>query len=136
MHVGTYLMFDGRCEEALEFYKKALGAKVQMLMRFKDAPPDACPPNGGEKIMHAAFMVGDTLLMASDGQAREKPSFEGFALSVDAADEADAKKRFAALAEGGKVQMPLAETFFARSFGVVADRFGLSWMVIAGPKNP
>jgi PhnB protein len=139
MQIQTYLNFDGRCEEALEFYRKALGAQVQMMMRFKDAPdPAACPPgsNVGDKVMHAAFTVGDTLLMASDGYAKGKPAFQGISLTYNAADEADAEKRFAALGDGGQVQVPLSETFFAKSFGMLADRFGVSWMVMAGPKNP
>ena len=134
MQIQPYLFFDGRCEEALEFYKQALGAKVEMLMRFKDSPEP--PPPGmqtpPEKVMHACFRIGDDAVMASDGHCTGKPSFNGFSLSITAADDADAKKRFSALADGGQVQMPLAKTFFASSFGMVADRFGVSWMVIAG----
>jgi PhnB protein len=134
-----YLFFDGRCEEALEFYKKALGAKVEMLMRFKespDPPPPDCAPTDSNKVMHASLRIGDAVVMASDGMAQGKPEFKGFSLSVDAKDEADADRKFAALADGGQVQMPLGETFFARRFGMVADKFGVGWMVIAGPKNP
>jgi PhnB protein len=139
MQVQPYLFFDGRCEEALQFYRKALGAEVEMMMRFKDNPE---PMRGGgptppaDKVMHAAFRVGDTQIMASDGYATGKPSFQGFSLSVTAQDKADAEKRFNTLAEGGKVQQPLIETFFAERFGMVADRFGVSWMVIAGQKKP
>jgi len=133
MQIQPYLFFDGRCEEALEFYKQALGAKVEMLMRFKDSPE---PPSGmqtpPEKVMHARLRIGEDAVMASDGHCTGKPSFNGFSLSITAADDADAKKRFSALADGGQVQMPLAKTFFASSFGMVADRFGVSWMVIAG----
>ena len=134
MEIQPYLFFDGRCEEAIEFYKKALGAEVTMLMRFKDSPEppkEGCaPPGGSEKIMHSAFRVGDTTIMASDGHCAGKPGFQGFSLSVPAANDAEARKRFSALADGGQVQMPLSKTFFASSFGMVADRFGVSWMVI------
>jgi PhnB protein len=135
-----YLFFDGRCDEALEYYKKTLGAEVQMLMRFKDSPEQAkCsdgsqPPANG--VMHACLRVGNGVLMASDGMSQSgKPTFAGFSLSYEAKDEADAKRRFNALADGGQVQMPLGETFFAKSFGAVADKFGVSWMVIAGAKQ-
>jgi PhnB protein len=134
MQVQPYLFFDGRCEEALEFYKKTLGAKVDMMMRFKESPepqpPGMCPPGSEDKIMHAAFHIGDTQVMASDGRAQGQPKFEGFALSLDAKTEAEATKLFNALADGGKVQMPLTKTFFSPSFGMVADRFGVGWMVI------
>lgn len=134
MHVTPYLFLDGRCEEAIEFYKKVLGAKVEMLMRFKDSPDKsnpACIPTNENLIMHACVRIGDTAVMASDGMASGKPNFQGFSLSVNAKDEADAKKLFDGLGEGGQVQMPLAKTFFAKSFGMVADKFGVGWMVIA-----
>ena len=136
--VQPYLFFDGRCEEAIEFYKNALGAKVDMLMRFKESPdpvpPGMCGPNSGDKVMHSAFRVGDTLIMASDGMAGGKPEFKGFSLSVNAADEAEADRLFAALGKGGQVQMPLGKTFFSPRFGMVADKFGVGWMVIVPPK--
>ena len=139
MNIQPYLFFDGRCEEALEFYKKALGAKVQAMLRYKDGPQPAQCPDGStppaDKVMHAAFSVGDAFIMASDGFAKGKPEFKGISLSLTAADDADAKKRFAALAEGGQVHMPISATFFASSFGMVADRFGVSWMIIAGQKK-
>lgn len=137
MKIEPYLFFEGRTEEALEFYKSRLGAKVQAVMRYKDNPdPKYNPPNSEQKVMHSLFSVGDTKIMASDGNCTGKPSFQGFALTINAANPAEAEQRFNALAEGGQVQMPLAETFFAKSFGMVADRFGVGWMVIAGPKNP
>jgi len=136
MQVQPYLFFDGRCEQALDFYQKTLGAKVEALMRFKDNPePAHNPPNSDDKVMHACFRIGDTQVMASDGNCAGKPSFQGFSLSIAAPSAAEAEKRFAALAEGGQVQMPLGKTFFAERFGMVADRFGVSWMVIAGPKS-
>ena len=137
MQIQPYLFFEGRTEEALEFYQGKLGAKVEFLMRYKDNPdPRHNPPNSGDKVMHCNFRIGDTQVMASDGNCSGKPSFQGFSLTFNAADEADAKRRFTALAEGGQVNLPLSETFFAKSFGMVADRFGLNWMVMAGPKNP
>jgi len=134
MSVTPYLFFDGRCEEAIEFYKKALGAEVGMMMRFKDTPephpPGMCPPGSENKIMHASLRIDGASIMASDGRAQGKPKFEGFALSISPKDEADAERVFKALADGGQVQMPLGKTFFAKSFGMVADRFGVGWMII------
>ncbi len=134
MQVQAYLFFDGRCEEAVEFYKKALGAKVEILMRFKENPeppqPGMVPPGSEDKIMHTCFRIGDTSVMASDGHCTGKPSFQGFSLSISAPNAAEADRLFAALADGGKVQMPLAKTFFSPRFGMVADRFGVSWMII------
>jgi len=132
VQVQPYLFFDGRCEEALAFYREALGAEVSMLMRFKDAPDQ--PPSGqaasGDKVMHASIRIGASEIMASDGHCAGKPSFQGFSLSLQAADEAEAKRAFERLSEGGQVQMPLGNTFFSPCFGMVADRFGVSWMVI------
>ncbi len=133
MQVQPYLFFDGRCEEAVEFYRSALGAEVEMLMRFKDSPeppsPGMVPPGAENKVMHAALRIGDAMVLASDGRCLGQPSFQGFALSLTAANEAEANRLFASLAEGGQVQMPLAKTFFSPRFGMVADRFGMSWMV-------
>ena len=134
MQVQSYLFFDGRCEEALQYYSKHLGAKVEMLMRNSESPEP--PPPGmnapGEKIMHAAFRIGDTQLLASDGMCTGKPNFQGFSLALSASDDAEAKRIFNALADGGQVRMPLTKTFFASSFGMLADRFGIGWMVLAG----
>ena len=132
MQVQPYLFFEGRCEEAIEFYRQALGAQVEMLMRFKDSPeppsPD-CAPASGEKVMHVALRIGDSVVMASDGMAGGNPEFKGFSLSLDYADDAQARRAFEALAQGGKVVMPLDKTFFASIFGMVVDRFGVQWMV-------
>jgi PhnB protein len=137
MHVQPYLFFDGRCDEALEFYKKTLGAEVEMLMRFKESPdPESCPVGGAEKVMHSAFKIGDTTVMASDGHCTGNPTFQGFALSVNARNGAEAERLFVSLAEGGQVQMPLGKTFFSPSFGMVADRFGVSWMVVVLQESP
>jgi PhnB protein len=134
MPVTPYLFFDGRCEEAIEFYKKSLGAEIEMLMRFNESPdpppPGMVPPGSENKVMHAALRLGDSLIMASDGRAQGKPKFEGFSLSINAKDEAEADRMFNALSAGGQVQMPLGKTFFAKRFGMVADKFGVGWMVI------
>ena len=136
MQVQPYLFFDGRCEEAVEFYRTKLGAEVQNLMRFKDSPqphqPGMIPPGAENKVMHTSLRIGDTTVMASDGRCQGQPNFQGFALSLTAANDAEADRWFAALGDGGQVQMPLAKTFFASRFGMVADRFGVSWMIIAG----
>jgi PhnB protein len=133
MQITPYLNFDGRCEEALEFYRGALGAEVTTLMRYKDSPESCASgmvPSGAEnKVMHASFRIGETTVMASDCHAAGQPRFEGFSLSLTLPDGARAERAFAALADGGKVQMPLGKTFFASHFGVVADRFGVSWMI-------
>jgi PhnB protein len=135
MAVQPYLFFDGKCEEALDFYKQALGAKVDMLMRFSESPekPPAgtMPPGSDNKVMHASFHVGDSHIMASDGHCAGKPSFQGFGLSVDAKSDSEAEKLFTALSKGGQVQQPLTKTFFASKFGMVSDKFGVMWMVIA-----
>lgn len=134
MQVQPYVFFDGRCEEAIEFYRRALGAEVTALMRFSDNPEPAAasrvPPGSDQKIMHANLRFGDTVVMASDGSCLGQPSFQGFALTLTAANDAEAERLFAALADGGKVQMPLDRTFFASRFGMAADRFGVSWIVI------
>ena len=137
MHVQPSLCFDGRCEEAVAFSTKTLGAEVTMLLRFQDSPeppqPGMVPPGAEHKVMHASFRIGETTVMASDGQCGGQPSFQGFALSLTVPDEAAAERLFAALADGGQVQMPLTTTFFAPRFGMVADRFGVSWRVTVAP---
>jgi PhnB protein len=129
MQIQPYLFFDGRCEEAIEFYRRALGAEVIMLMRYKDSPEPAMVHGNDDKVMHARLQIGDATVLASDGRCQGRPNFEGFALSLTAADDAEAKRLFGALAEGGQVQLPLAKTFFASSFGMLTDRFGVGWMV-------
>jgi len=139
MLVQAYLNFDGRCEEALEFYRNALGAEVQMLMRFKESPepcdPSMVAPGSDNKVMHSAFRVGSTVLLASDCGCQGKPNFQGVSLSLSVKSEADAERAFKALADGGQVQMPLSKTFWSPRFGMVSDRFGVSWMVnVEGPR--
>ena len=137
MLVQSYLFFNGRCEEAIEFYRKALGAEVKMMMRFKENPEpmtEGCGPDGGtipgENIMHASLKIGETEVMASDGMGQGNPEFKGFSLSLTAASDTEAQRLFKALSDGGKVEMPMMKTFYASSFGMVEDRFGVSWMVI------
>ena len=137
MAIEPYLFFNGRCEEAVEFYKKALGAEVLMMMRFKESPephpPGMLPPGSESKIMHACIRIGDASVMASDGRCTGQTDFQGFSLSLAVANEAEAEKKFAALADGGQVQMPLGKTFWSPCFGMVADRFGVGWMVSVAP---
>jgi PhnB protein len=132
MQVQPYLFFDGRAEEAAEFYRRAVGAEVTMLMRFKESPdPAGCPAGSEEKVMHMSLQIGKTQVLGSDGHCTGKPNFQGFGLTISVASESEADRVFAALGDGGKVQMPLAKTFFSPRFGMVADRFGVMWMVIA-----
>lgn len=143
MQLQPYLSFEGRAEEAIAFYVQALGAQVEMMMRFSEAPPmpdpagcampeGAAPPTG-DKIMHASLRIGESTLLLSDGLSRGTPTFKGMALSLTVADADAAGRVFGALAEGGTVQMPLAPTFFSPGFGMVADRFGVGWMVVIAP---
>ena len=143
MQVQPYLFFDGRCEEALDFYRREIGAEVTALMRFKEAPQDgsasgegcAAPSVDPDKVMHASFRIGDVTVLASDGEAQGRPSFQGFSLALSVPDGAEAERLFAALAAGGQVQMPLTKTFFSSHFGMAADRFGVSWMVLVAPQE-
>lgn len=142
MQVQPYLFFDGRCEEAIEYYRSTLGAQVDMLMRFKDNPDlqkqqdhdtsSACmsPPDADDKIMHASFRIGDTTVMASDGRCTGNPDFRGFSLSISVPQSSDAERVFSVLAQEGQVQMPLGETFFSQRFGMVTDKFGMNWMIV------
>jgi PhnB protein len=129
MQVQPYLFFDGRCEEAIEFYRKAVGAKVEMMMRYKDSPDPNMVHGNADKVMHASLQIGGSTVLASDGECQGQPSFHGFSLSLTAGDDAEAKRLFEALGDGGQVRLPLTKTFFASSFGMVADRFGVGWMV-------
>jgi PhnB protein len=135
MQLQLYLFFNGRCDEAIEFYKKTLGAQVETLMRNREAPepPPAgmLPPGSENKVMHASFRIGDTVVMASDGRNTGQPSFQGFSLSITVADTVAADRIFNALAAGGRVQMPMAKTFWSPSFGMLTDQFGVGWMVSA-----
>ncbi len=132
LNVQPYLFFGGRCKEALEFYRAALGAQVEMCMTYKESPepppPGMLPEGYEDKVMHASFRVGETTVMASDG-CGEDPGMKGFSLAINVATEADADRYFTALAEGGKVNMPLTKTFWSPKFGMLEDRFGLAWMI-------
>jgi PhnB protein len=135
MEVQPYLFFDGRCQEAIDFYRSALGAELLMLHRFSDSPDQSMiQPGMADKVMHATLKIGSTNVMASDGQCGGKPAFGGFSLSVTTPDVPSAEQLFNALAEGGQVQMPLGQTFWSPAFGMVADRFGVPWMVVAEHK--
>ncbi|MCE4554529.1 VOC family protein [Roseateles cellulosilyticus] len=133
MKIEPYLFFDGRCDEAIEFYQQALGARVEFLMRYAESPeplpPGTLPPGAEDKVMHASLHIGGALVMVSDGMCSGAPAFNGFSLSLDCPDEDAAREAFAALADGGRVTMPLARTFWAPLFGMVNDRFGVGWMV-------
>ncbi len=130
MQVQPYLFFEGRCEEAVEFYRSALGAEVTFLMRYKENPdPGMCPPGSGDKVLHMSFRVGETMLLASDGHCMGQPGFQGFSLSLTTQNEAEAERLFASLADGGQVRMPMAKTFFSPRFGMVTDRFGVLWII-------
>ena len=145
MKVNPYLSFEGRCEEALNFYQQALGAQVGMLLRSNDTPPmeggapeppEGCVPEGGipgDKILHVEFTVGGSTVMATDGMNSGQADFRGISLALSVDAEAEAQRLFTALADGGQVQMPLAKTFFSPAFGMVADRFGVCWMVVTNP---
>jgi PhnB protein len=135
MLVQPYLFFGGRCQEAVDFYRDALGAEVQMLMRFDESPepppPGMVPDNWGDKVMHVCLKIGDTLVMASDGCGSGEASFNGFSLALSVANEAEADRAFAALSDRGQVTMPLGKTFFSPRFGMLVDRFGVGWTVVA-----
>ena len=133
--VQPYLFFSGRCEEAIEFYRTTLGAEIAMIVRFKESPeppPGGLAPGWEEKIMHASFTIGESTLMASDGSGQSEEGFAGFSLSLSFPDEAAARRAFDALADGGKVELPLSKTFFSPCFGMLMDRFGVSWMILVG----
>ena len=141
--VCAYLNFEGRCEEALKFYESALGITVEALMRFKDAPPapqgepgqDSCVPGDPEKIMHCAFRVGSSMVMASDCRCSGQPAFAGVSLALEVPDTGDAARCFQGLSEGGTVCMPLEKTFWSPAFGVVTDKFGVCWMISTAPAS-
>lgn len=138
MIIQPYVNFDGRCDEAIDFYKKTLGAKVEKLLRFKDNPE---PPSAEcaaqfdpDKVMHAQLQIGNSVIMASDSRSTGNPDFKGISLALILKDEAEVDRSFSALADGGDVQMPLDRTFFSRRFGMVTDRFGVCWMILVKPK--
>ena len=133
MQVQPYLFFNGKCDEAIAFYRQAVGAEVQMVMRFEEAPdpppPGMLPPGSENKVMHAELRIGDTVVMASDGECSGNPNFDGFSLALAVGDAPAAERVFQALADGGQVKMPLGKTFWSERFGMLTDRFGIGWMV-------
>ncbi len=133
MPIQPYLFFNGRCDEAIAFYRRALGADLVMRMAYRESPepppPGMLPAGSEDKVMHASLRIGDAIVMLSDGACTGVPAFEGFSLSVTMPDEAAARRTFAALSEGGKVTMPIGRTFWSPCFGMLADRFGVGWMV-------
>lgn len=137
--IQPYIFFNGSCEQAIEFYRQALGAKVDMMIRFKESPeppsPGTVPPGFENKIMHACFRIGQTTIMASDGDSADKAKFQGFSLSLSVPNEADADRAFHALSDDGKVKMPLNKTFFSPRFGMLEDRFGIGWMISVAPSQ-
>ena len=136
MYVQPYLFFNGRCEEAIHYYEKHLGAKVNAKMRYKEAPPSDGPgaDANGEHIMYSNLTIGDTVVMASDDCVNKDTTFQGFSLSLTVGNHAEAERVFKALADGGQVQMPLSQTFFSPCFGMLADRFGIRWMIMVPPE--
>lgn len=134
MLLQSYLFFEGRCDEAIAFYRQALNAQVEMLMRYNESPeppkPGQLPPGSENKVMHASLRIGDCVLMCSDGMCGGAPRFEGFSLSLTAKSVDEAKQLFANLSEGGQVHQPIIETFFSPAFGMLIDRFGVNWMVL------
>ena len=133
MQIRPYLFFEGRCDEAVAFYKEALGAEVAMLMRYRDLPdpqPGSVPPGGEDKVMHGELRIGEASILVSDGFCRGQPNFAGFSVALTVPDAETARRWFDALAQGGQVRMPLEPTFFSPAFGMVADKFGVGWMVI------
>jgi PhnB protein len=138
MNVQPYMSFEGNAQEAIDFYKSAIGAQVKMVMHFKDAPPEMkaqMSPGTMDKVMHACITIGDSDVFLTDGRCGGKANFSGITLTLNATSDGEAEKLFAALGKGGQVEMPMAETFFATRFGTVADKFGVHWMVL-NPKNP
>ncbi len=139
MYVQSYMFFDGRTEEALDFYQSAIGARIDMMLRFRDHPESldhpGMPADFGAKVMHASFRVGDTHLMASDGMCSGKPGFKGITLSIATASDDEAERVFAALSDGATIDTPMESNFFSSRFGSLTDRFGVSWMVTVVPAN-
>lgn len=139
MQVQTYLFFEGRCEEALDFYRDTLGAEIGPIMRFRDNPDDPektmFPPGAGDNVMHATMTIGETTIMASDGRCSGTANFAGMSLTLVMPEVESAERLYRALAVTGQVRMPLRETFFSPAFGSVTDKFGLNWMIYtAGPQ--
>jgi PhnB protein len=133
MQVNPYLVFDGQCAEAFKFYEQVLGGQLEDLLPFAGSPAEGeVPPDWGNKILHAYLKLGDWGLMGSDCPPGQYETPQGFSVSIQVDDAARAEQIFQALAEGGKIQMPLEETFWAKRFGMAIDKFGTPWMVNCG----
>jgi PhnB protein len=135
MSVQTYLQFNGRCEEALAYYRETLGAEVMEIIRFKDVPEAAAgaPAGTEDKVLHACFRVAGTHLMASDGMCGGDAAFAGFSLTLTSSTDEETERLFTSIAREGNVVMPLSPSFFSSQFGVVTDRYGLSWTFVTQP---
>jgi PhnB protein len=131
MQIDPYLNFNGNCEEAFHFYEKALGGKIEMLLKYNQAPAGGgpTPPGFENKVMHVRLSVGQQIIMASDAPPGHFSPMQGFNVSLMFDDKAQAERVFNALADKGKVMMPFAQTFWAEGFGMLTDRFGTPWMV-------
>lgn len=132
--LDSYLFFDGTCAEAMRFYERTLGGKLEMMMTYGQSPdPEHCPPGSKDRIMHASLIVDGRSLMASDTPAGQAGAgMNGFSLSLAYQSADEARRIFDKLADGGKVTMPVSKTFWAEAFGMLTDRFGTPWMVMGG----
>jgi PhnB protein len=130
MQVNPYLFYDGNCEEALKYYQKVLGARIEAMLPYEGGPPEMqIPPEHKKKIMHARVTIDGEVLMASDAAPGHFQKPQGYAVSLQVEDPADAERRFKALADGGSINMPFGKTFFSKGFGMCVDKFGIPWMV-------
>lgn len=134
MQIQPYVFFDGRCEEALEFYQQSVGAEIGMLLRYRDNPdPSTNPPGAEDNIMHGEMRIGESTVLVSDGHCGGSPTFEGFALTLIAKSVEESERLYKALEEGGQVLVPLGKSFFSPSFGMLTDQFGVMWLVYVVP---
>jgi PhnB protein len=132
MQVTPYLHYDGNCEAAFKFYEKELGAKIEMLMRYEDAPPDMpTTPESKKKVMHARLSLDGGVLLGSDSPPQHFQKPQGFSVTLTVDDPAEAERKFNALCKGGNVYMAFDKTFFAKGFGMGTDKYGIPWMVIS-----
>ena len=130
MQVNPYLFYNGNCEEALKYYQKVLDARIEAMLPYEGGPAEMpIPADYKKKIMHAQVTIDGEVLMASDAPPGHFQQPQGFSVSLQVEDPADAERRFKALAEGGTVNMPFGKTFFSKGFGMCVDKFGIPWMV-------
>lgn len=135
--LDSYLFFNGNCAEAMRFYERVLGGKMETMMTYGQSPqPEHCPAGSQDRIMHARLVLDGRALMASDTPAGQpNPGMNGFSLSLNYSTADEGRRVFDALAAGGKVHMPMGKTFWAEAFGMLADRFGTPWMVGGGASS-